>query len=230
MNIEEIRSEIPKAIVADYPIPLHWIESQTAAVFHSDDKSCNDLLQIAASMLVNLAYEAGVKRGGEIRMSALNDVELHENPVYQKGYEEGINKGLADGAAWASEVNQAALEFYDYKRGYDDAAKDPKAWYVLDKNGEPVHIGDTVQSELSYLPEYTFEVSGFTDDGITDSYGGWHRASYIEKVIPETREKIKEDLTDAIWSDWYESEENDTHSPSELAEQFISRIESLARP
>lgn len=223
MNIEEIRAEIPNVFppYREGTAYCDWIK-QHCKDYNPDDTTLAQDSQLAATLLVDWTYEAGLKRGGEISLSALNDVELRANPLYQKGYEAGKADGQKSGVLF-----NAAKQV-----GFDEAAKDPKAWYVLDKNGEPVHIGDVINSQ-SYRE---VKVIGFQNGAcgisvawsdLTLGHNVSAPAGNIEKVIPDTREKIKEELASAIWSDWFECGMDKANNPDDLAEQFISRIEAL---
>lgn len=245
MNIEEIRAEIPKAFGPSFPGECEWIIEHGKPDFDKNRCYGFETNQTAARILVDMAYEAGVKRGGEISISALNEAELHENPMYQKGYEAGkaeipeclecksgdYEKGFKAGKAEAIVVpDNAAIAKADhegFERGYGAAAKDPKAWYVLDKNGKQVHIGDKVK----LTNNETVHVQGLGSCAIFAVPRGHgytiFETDYFEKVIPDTRKKIKDELSDAIWYGWSECEIGTANNPEELAEQFISRIEEL---
>lgn len=110
-----------------------------------------------------------------------------------------------------------------YLSGYEAAAKDSSAWYILDRNGERVHMGDTVHSEPPKMNNYTFEVCGLNDGGFCDSYGKWHSSDYCEKVT-DTREKVTETLVDVI-----ETDGDQFGDPEKTAEEIVSRIEAIVR-
>lgn len=212
MNIEEIRAEIPKAYITTYRM-RRWLAENGVEDAYSMEIA--DVIPTIARMLIDRAYEAGLKRGGEISLSALNDVELRGNPIYQKGYDAGKFEG------------QKGSVLFDVARqvGFDEAAKDPKAWYVLDKNGEPVHIGDWCNS-----PKWSDDeiwVEGLGDGVIIGSCTGNLdiQCNDLEKVIPDTREKIKEELIRCFAKDT--DEVPDDITCGDLAEQFIARIEAL---
>lgn len=106
---------------------------------------------------------------------------------------------------------------------YDAAVKNPKAWYVLDKNGEQVHIGDKYRRGKI---EETVDQLGLTNDGHPSING--HYADCCEKVIPDTREKIKEELV-ITFTDCVTGEIGDEKNLDDMAERFISRIEALGK-
>lgn len=214
MNIEEIRAEIPK-VFTDEPYDVApWIWAHGDSSYQRSYIGGEDE-QVAANMLVDMAYKAGLKRANENSLSALNDAELRGNPIYQKGYEAGKFDGQKGGVLFNA-VRQV---------GFDEAAKDPKAWYVLDKNGEQVHIGDGATKDDSAIRE----VAALGEDIIYFRSGSLALAKYCEKVIPDTREKIKEELGDVMLAviehDLISFDE--TLSADDLAEQFIARIEAL---
>lgn len=80
----------------------------------------------------------------------------------------------------------------------DAVAGDPSEWWVLDADGNRVHIGDTVESSNSGL----IAVIGLSgeDDGrkIVQYSDGFDYADTVRKVIPDTREKIIEDTFNRI--------------------------------
>lgn len=196
MNIDDIRAEIPKAFTDSWLDTIEWIKNNGSPEYQNDNSATKDD-QTAARILIDWAYEAG------------------------------IIKGLADGAAWANETNQAASVFYDYKRGYNDAAKNPKAWWVPDKNGGAVHICEYVKVDDCDVP---MRVIGFSQDEngnmkFVDCEGFQISADECEKIIPDTRDKIKEELAESFIWDGEDITEKDV--ALKLAEKFISRIEAL---
>lgn len=106
---------------------------------------------------------------------------------------------------------------------YDAAVKNPKAWYVLDKKGEQVHIGDKV-----FDGNDVWVVEGLCQDGYFDNIGCMWPSSKCEKVIPDTREKIKEELV-ITFTDCVTGEIGDEKNLDDMAERFISRIEALEK-
>lgn len=51
------------------------------------------------------------------------------------------------------ELNEAAIEAF--KQGYNKAAENPEAWWVPDKNGSQIHIGDRAKHPSWYGGEET---------------------------------------------------------------------------
>lgn len=126
--------------------------------------------------------------------------------AYEAGYNEGYDHGFD----------------VCYTEGYNAAAKDPKAWYVLDKNGDQMHIGDKVKYFNEVLTVFAINGGWIVPDESCRTI----QADMCEKVIPDTREKIKEELQNLLFGSegffsWSRS--------AEVAEQFISRIEALER-
>lgn len=117
-----------------------------------------------------------------------------------------------------------------FKKGYEAAASNPKAWYVLDRNGEKVHIGDKV---IDYYHGHCDTVRGF---------GEWQGKRQIlvsdgsialcfdefEKAISDTPEKIKDELSDIILYAMKSGKQFDgidaDVSANLNADDFISRI------
>ena len=117
-----------------------------------------------------------------------------------------------------------------YKHGYEDAAEDPSAWYAKDKNGEHVHIGDSIKNNAGVTTVKGFY---FFSDGTPmvaycpNGYLGSHNIGDCEKVTPATREKVVEDLAKTI------KHVNESSYPvtllrcREIAEKFVNSVEGL---
>lgn len=72
-----------------------------------------------------------------------------------------------------------------YDKGYEAAAKDPNAWYVLDKNNRPAHIGDKVIQN-----DETHTIFGLGNDEVFDHWWSCSPATSVEKITPDSKEKI----------------------------------------
>lgn len=119
-----------------------------------------------------------------------------------------------------------------YADGYEAAASDPKTWYVLDKNGEKVHIGDTVYA--GNMSE-NGKVIGFVHEENNNTYCVLRMAKigiveprycetkFCEKVHPDTREKIIDDISKSIYSNFAGGQ----CYAKEKAEKFVARVEAL---
>lgn len=107
-----------------------------------------------------------------------------------------------------------------YLEGFDAAAKDPKAWYVLDKNGEQVHIGDWIINGDGQK-----EIVDTLGDGFVYVDESIYRSNEITKVEPDTREKIKEEMAERIAAGIHDGLAMD--AAEIYAEEFIARIEAL---
>lgn len=162
----------------------------------------NYTFRAVESEIARIAYEAGKAESIERARNAIPDIQ-------HRGYEDGY--------------------FCGAQQGYEAAAKDPKAWYVLDRNGERVHIGDNIKS----FDNGTTKIAGFAygkpilmDE--TDEFLRFSRISHndFEKVTPDTREKVRDELASnlLLYSDYDSSEK-----AIEAADYFISRIEAIVR-
>lgn len=125
--------------------------------------------------------------------------------------------------AYEAGISESGKKLYEH--GFEEAAKDPKAWYVLDKNGEHIHGGDTVSNafgdrKVNYI---FYKINNTPCVKYVD--GGWDFSQDIEKVIPDTREKIKEELSESFV--WDGEDIAGKEDALKLAEIFISRIEAL---
>lgn len=157
-------------------------------------------------LLVKQAYEAGKEHG-----IALKETDLAEN------WHDGYQRGIED----AKECNDMDSHHEGFQDGYDAAAKDPKAWYVTDKHGEHVHIGDKVK--LTNGETVTVQGLGSCAIFAAPRGSGYtiFETDYFEKVIPDTREKIIEDLSACF------APKEDGKQPKQLADWFVARVEAL---
>lgn len=150
-----------------------------------------------------------------------------------------VDKSFEAGKADAIVVpdNAAIAESWHegYKIGFDDAARDPHAWYVLDKNGEQVHIGDTVIDCIDGTSRKVLGmfISASSDEMyLTCSGSVALRAKACEKEPHDSWGKVKDDLAAIILcamesGDSY-SGIDDEVSARLNADEFISRICNLA--
>lgn len=216
MNIEEIRAEIQKVFDDDWHTAVEWIRDQGVAWPVDGGTSAEDYCKVT-EILVDRAYEAGQNSGAN----------------YDRGVKYGYDKGFEAGKAEAivvpdnAAIAKAENEGWDcgYDVGYEAAAKNPKAWYVLDKNGEQVHIGDTVIVSVPNYQQQEWRVFNLGENEVCNGFRDKCYARYIEKVTPDTREKVKEELIRCLAKDT--DEVPDDITCGDLAEQFISRIEAL---
>lgn len=208
MNIEEIRAEIPKAYATTYCMKRWLYENGVEDAYSMD---VPDVIPSNARILVDMAYEAGKAVIPECLECKSGD------------YEKGFKAGKAEAIVVPDNAAIAKADHEGFERGYEAAAKDPKAWYVLDKNGEKGHIGDPVK----LTNNETVHIQGLGSCAIfaVPRGSGYtiFESDYFEKVIPDTREKIKEELAGKISTIFAKSFEDQQN----IAEQFISRIEAL---
>lgn len=233
LNIDEIREEIPKALgfKRDATV-IDWIRNSGRPDYEHTHPVEHDV-QTAARMLVDWAYEAGkadaFPSSDEASLLSLQAyIEAHTASCneYQRGYEagkaEGIEEGFKNGRSFiekglGEDGLQAIKDTVAYQEGYEAAAKNPKAWYVIGKDGEHLHIYDKVKSGDSIK-----EITGLGDDQLFAPYWNAMPASRFEKVTTDTREQIVNELSNLLENGCLESK---CH---ELAEQFVSRVEVLA--
>lgn len=201
MNIDEIRAEIPKALTGSCVSSIVWIRNNGNPTY-PDNNPAGDDFQTAARMLVNWAYEAG----------------------------------KADAFPTAEEASQLSIEANieacnDYQRGYEAAAKDPKAWYVLGANNLPIHIGDTVKStdpELDHEWDYE-QVTGFNfrfDRPQLEYRLGHDYTDEMVKVIPDSWDKFKQDLYRHLHGD-NEEYIYDHRTCEDLSRELTARAKKL---
>lgn len=170
-----------------------------------DGKSqiCYAVTDSTVHWYVKQAYELGNR---DEWLESLDD----SDDIYQRGYDKGFEAGKAEGFNDRDFIEQS-----EYNRGYNDAAKDPKAWYVLDKNGEHVHIGDKVK--LTNGETVTVQGLGSCAIFAVPRGSGYttFETDYFEKVIPDTREKVIKDFASIFGC-------------TEItAEKFVARVEAL---
>ena len=151
--------------------------------------------------------------------STIEDFRVAARILVDWAYEAGKADGQKSGVLFEA-VKQV---------GFDEAAKDPNAWCVPDTNGDPIHRGDVVKTLFGKNKvKYVF-YSDHDSPCVEYEEGGWDYSAHVKKVIPDTREKIKEELGDVMLTviehDLISFDE--TLSADDLAEQFISRIEAL---
>lgn len=208
MNIDEIRAEIPKAFGRFCTVSKVWLENNDV---DTRDFELEDYPKTAVRILIDRAYEAGKATGYQNGwdFGYTEGVEASEN--YKRGFEAGKAEGQKSGVLF-----DAAK-----KVGYDEAAKEPKAWYVLDKNGEQVFIEDTVK----YLDEVltVFAING--DWIVPDESSRTIQADMCEKVIPDSWESLRDDIVEQL----YASVPMKNDQPyKEKANEFIDRAKKLA--
>lgn len=116
-----------------------------------------------------------------------------------------------------------------YADGYEAAAGDHKSWYLLDKNGEKVHIGDKVSNgvKINEVKGFWF-LQPFDFSCFIYSHDSWDYTGECKKVDNEAQEKIKEELSDIILhamksSECFDGIDKDV-SANINADDFISRI------
>lgn len=151
---------------------------------------------------------------------------------FENGYIKGYYAGAEDIRQDHKEELEAVCKKF-YKEGYDDAAGNYKAWYLLDKNENPMHIGDKVKTSSGILTITGISVDVEPMNCLVmagDDNGGWQFKPWcIEKVAPDTREKIIEDIATAIYDPVNQGiREHPAYIDCKrYAARIVSRIEEL---
>lgn len=205
MNIEDIRAEIPKALGSSVLCQCEWIKDHDKKDFDASNYYGYEINQNAARILIDLAYEAG---------------KADSKELWIKGFEEGEKAG-------SSTYDQG------YNDGYKAAAKNPKAWWVPDKHGEPVHIDEYVKVDDCDVP---MRVIGFSQDEngkmeFVDCEGFQISADECEKVIPDSWEQLHNDIEEYIYMsiDIYDEHGEDREKGDRCAEAGLIADELIAR-
>lgn len=150
-------------------------------------------IQTAARMLVDQAFEAG----------KADAIVIPDNATIAKISNESFDCG--------------------FEAGYNNAAKDPKAWYVLDKNGEQVHIKDKTT-----LPNGTTKtIKALGDGGGCSTNTTWIDLGKCEKFTPDSWEKFAEDLSNQLVNAALGRLSEEEKSPDEIAETFVERAREM---
>lgn len=147
---------------------------------------------------------------------------------YEAGKKETLSNANENGVIVVPDNVALSRSWHEgYKRGYEEAALNPQAWWIPDKNGEPMHFGDIVKNDRY---EGFYEVTGIGEHSIglwvNKSEFRWVLPEDCEKVTPDTKEKIIKELIDNI----HHITEEETYYEEyvkgceELAEKFYDRI------
>lgn len=182
--------------------PEDWLVLELDSVVDTDGLvSANEMAFDMAICAAELAYEAGKKDG------------------YTIGFEE---RQEDDWHAGFDAVKERADQ---YLKGFEAAAKEPRFWYLKDKNGDPLHLFDKAKTSdgVVMVTAITASIDPMENRilGCSGESEWEHKPWMIEKVTPDTREKIIKEL-----ADWLESGCS-YHTCNDLAEQFVSRVEAL---
>lgn len=140
------------------------------------------------------------------------DAEIAAMPVCKLGYERGRQDGYSE--------CDAEIEFNmedQYKLGYAYAAGNPKEWYVLDKNGKEVHIGDHIMNGNGEI-----EVVDTLGDGYVYVDEDGYRSENIEKVA-SSWEELRKDLA------WEFAEEYPTDECLAKADKYLDLARELVK-
>lgn len=127
----------------------------------------------------------------EIRAGIPNAARMLVDWAYEAGKAEGIEEGFKSGRSFiekslGEDGLQAIKDTVAYQEGYEAAAKNPKAWYVLGLKDKHVHIGD----KIKYKDE-TFTVFSINGEWIQPSESDIIiSAELCEKIANETTENV----------------------------------------
>lgn len=124
-------------------------------------------------------------------------------------------------------INQVRGE--EYIKGYDEAAINPAAWCVVDKDGDSVHIGDNFKApngnvyEAIGFHEFGGEISVtfFDDEGDFNGYC----SNRIKKVPKDTRAIIISEMIESFV--WDGEDIKDNQDATEKANAFYDRIKAV---
>lgn len=181
-------------------------------------------MRIKGDIMLNMIYEELIGSIDEIDtdLEFCAHVWLADRGIDSCGGADRIGANI-DWKQLANEVARIAFEAgksEKYSKGYDDAAKDPSAWYVLDKNGKEVYIGDTVKNRYGS----TLTVTSLGKDKSGHILINNYYYELIEKAIPDSREKIEGDF-----SEWFGSltDFSDKTEADIMFKSFMDRCEAL---
>ena len=154
------------------------------------------------------------------------DMALH---VAELAYQAGLKDRKT--GVWKAD-GEVYKEGFD--EGFDAAAKDRRAWYLKDKNGEPLHLFDKAKTSdgIVMISAITADIDPMKSRVLgCDDSGGWeHKPWKIEKVTPDTREKIINDLAKLFREMRFGTEDETLDAGgNDLAEEFVSRVEGLSQ-
>ena len=205
MKIEEIRAEIPKVYSTVYSMK-QWLNM--SGVENTNSMKIPEMIAAIALIFVDTAYKAGKAEIPECLECKSGDYEKG----FKAGYEHACNK-----------VNQSKILSDGYTMGFAEAAREPSAWYVLDKNGEQIHIGDTVIDEDG--DEETVDYLGsaclVSDYGLIP-----HESNDCEKVTPDSWEQWEDDLETEIANALMAGQLNESYEGD--LESLVNRVKKLA--
>lgn len=193
MNIEQIRAEIPKVMNSRLRDRVQFIKEHEPNYRVTPSGGDGSVTDHVIRVLVDMAYEAG----------KADAIVIPDNATIAKISNESFDCG--------------------FEAGYNNAAKDPKAWYVLDKNGEQVHIKDKTT-----LPNGTTKtIKALGDGGGCSTNTTWIDLGKCEKFTPDSWEKFAEDLSNQLVNAALGRLSEEEKSPDEIAEAFAERAREM---
>lgn len=138
---------------------------------------------------------------------------------------ENYDKGQSSYEDWRNAAKEVA------RIAYEDAAKDPKAWCVLDRNGESVRIGDRMKTSDGIVEVCDFKTSQNGEFvhvlGMLGDAGFEYKPWKCEKVKPDTRDDVIQDIVGLFIPPVYGGDE--VERGYEEANAVYDRIEAIVR-
>lgn len=115
--------------------------------------------------------------------------DLDEEDYPQEAYliRRGIGRGNCD-------YNSSAYALDIAQRVRDTVGGDPSQWYILDADGNQVHIGDDVRNDYNNV--FTVRYFKLLSESFVVCYDGddnWDFPHSVHKVISDTQEQIDAD-------------------------------------
>lgn len=107
-------------------------------------------------------------------------------------YARYFSKHGLDGDAYSYQVTPFALDLIERVR--DAVGGDPSQWYILDADGNQVHIGDDVRNDYNNV--FTVRYFKLLSESFVVCYDGddnWDFPHSVHKVISDTQEQIDAD-------------------------------------
>lgn len=131
--------------------------------------------------LIDHDIEEGDTMEGDVKKFAFEVANI----AFNDGYEQGKNSSTCPDCP--------GVDRQDIENMIDDALVDPSRWYVLDKNGERVHIGDYIKFE-----DKDKKIIGLGNNELFSNFWNGSPATAFEKVIQDSVELIKDEMMEYV--------------------------------